>query len=151
MTPKERARLIAETMLSREGTGPAWGVEIEDIDEGYARISMTLRADMLNGHGIAHGGMLFSLADTAFAYACNSYNHRAVASGVDINFVAPVQLGDILTAHGHARQQGGRNGVYDIEVTNPDGQTAALPFNPPPQVRVKSTPLVQPVLHTPGG
>ena len=79
MGPDQKARRIAEAMLASEGTGPAWGIEIEEVREGYARIRMTLRADMLNGHRIAHGGMVFALADTAFAYACNSRNVRTVA------------------------------------------------------------------------
>ena len=72
------------------------------------------------------GGFIFAVADTNFAYACNSFNHRAVAAGVDINFVAPAHLGDTLTAVGRARHQGGRSGIYDIEVTNQDGKTIAV-------------------------
>ncbi len=71
---------VAQAMLAAEGTGPAWGIGIEEAREGYARVSMRLRADMLNGHGIAHGGMIFALADTAFAYVCNGANHAAVAA-----------------------------------------------------------------------
>src|SRR5262245_15365228 len=73
------ARRVAETLFQREGTGPAWGVTIDEAREGYALIRMTLRDDMLNGHRIGHGGMIFALADTAFAYACNSRNENAVA------------------------------------------------------------------------
>ena len=81
---------------------------------------------MVNGHGTCHGGFIFAVADSTFAYACNSFNHRAVAAGVDINFLAPAHLGDLLTAHGHARHQGGRSGVYDIEVSNQDGKLVAV-------------------------
>jgi acyl-CoA thioesterase len=80
MIANETADKVARTMLSREGTGPAWGIEIEEAREGYARIRMRLRPDVLNGHGIAHGGVLFALADTAFAYACNSRNVKTVAA-----------------------------------------------------------------------
>ena len=78
------------------------------------------------GHGICHGGFIFALADTNFAYACNSFNHRTVAAGVDINFLAPAHLGDLLTARGQARQQAGRSGVYDIEVTNQANKLIAV-------------------------
>jgi phenylacetic acid degradation protein PaaD len=87
---------------------------------------MKVRQDMVNGHGICHGGFIFALADTNFAYACNSFNHKAVAAGVDINFIAPAHLGDTLTAVGSARHQGGRSGIYDIEVTNQDGKMIAV-------------------------
>jgi acyl-CoA thioesterase len=87
---------------------------------------MKVRQDMVNGHGICHGGFIFALADTNFAYACNSFNHYTVAAGVDINFIAPGHLGDTLTAVGNARHQGGRSGIYDIEVTNQEGKTIAI-------------------------
>jgi phenylacetic acid degradation protein PaaD len=93
---------------------------------GGAVVDMPVRQDMVNGHGICHGGFIFALADTNFAYACNSFNHKAVAAGVDINFIAPAHLGDTLTAVGSARHQGGRSGIYDIEVTNQDGKTIAV-------------------------
>lgn len=125
MTPKERARHIAETMLSREGTGPAWGLEIEDIDEGYARIAMVLRADMLNGHGIAHGGMLFSLADTAFAYACNSRNVPTVAQSATIVFLDPGKKGERVVAEAKESSLRGRSGVYAVKVFGEDGRTIA--------------------------
>ena len=88
------ARRVAEHLLSREGTGPAWGIEIEEAREGYARIAMTVRPDMLNGHAIAHGGMIFALADTAFAYACNSRNVSTVAQAASIVFLAQAKAGD---------------------------------------------------------
>ncbi len=85
-------------MLAAEGTGPAWGIEIEEAREGYARIRMTLTAAMLNGHGIAHGGMVFALADTAFAYACNSRNLRSVAAQASIIFLDQAREGEVLIA-----------------------------------------------------
>src|SRR5256885_13738607 len=87
------ARRVAQHLLSREGTGPAWGIEIEEARESYARIAMTVRADMLNGHAIAHGGMIFALADTAFAYACNSRNVSTVAQAASIGFLAQAKAG----------------------------------------------------------
>jgi acyl-CoA thioesterase len=86
---------------------------------------MPVRADMLNGHAICHGGFIFTLADSAFAYACNSYNLTTVASGAAIEFVASAREGDVLTAIARERSVTGRTGVYDIEVTNQHGETVA--------------------------
>ena len=86
MDADDLANRVAHEMLAAEGTGPSWGIEIEEARLGYARIRMTLRDDMLNGHGIAHGGMVFSLADTAFAYACNGGNVRTVAERARSSF-----------------------------------------------------------------
>lgn len=126
LTPQQVAARCAETLWPEDHAARAMGMELVEIGPGTARLRMTVRQDMGNCHGICHGGYIFAVADTAFAYACNSYNHRAVASGVDINFVTPAHLGDILTADGRARQQGGRSGIYDIEVTNQDGKLIAL-------------------------
>ena len=98
MTPNELADKVARSMLAAEGTGPAWGIEIEEAREGYARIRMTLRADMLNGHGIAHGGIVFALADTAFAYVCNGRNLRSVAAQASIVFLDQAKEGEVLIA-----------------------------------------------------
>jgi acyl-CoA thioesterase len=87
---------------------------------------MTVRPDMLNGHAICHGGFIFTLADSAFAYACNSYNLSTVASGCAIDFVAPAREGDVLTARAAERSIAGRTGVYDIDVVNQRGETVAL-------------------------
>jgi acyl-CoA thioesterase len=92
------ARRVAETLLQREGTGPAWGVSIDEAREGYARIRMKVRDDMLNGHRIAHGGMIFAIADTAFAYACNFRNENTVAQNATISFLAQAQAGEVLLA-----------------------------------------------------
>lgn len=125
MTPRERAKHIAATMLKREGTGPAWGIEIEDVDEGYARIAMVLRDDMLNGHGIAHGGMLFALADTAFAYACNSHNVATVAQSATIVFLDPGKKGERVVAEARESSLKGRTGVTAVKVFGEDGRTIA--------------------------
>ncbi|MHB1204974.1 MAG: hydroxyphenylacetyl-CoA thioesterase PaaI [Rhodospirillaceae bacterium] len=125
MTPRALANHVAATLLSREGTGPAWGIEIEAADEGYARIAMTLRDDMLNGHGIAHGGMLFALADTAFAYACNSRNVSTVAQSATIVFLEPGKKGERLVAEARESSLKGRSGVYAVKVFGEDGRTIA--------------------------
>ena len=87
MDANELAARVAQAMLAAEGTGPAWGIQIEEARDGYARLSMRLRPDMLNSHGIAHGGMIFALADTAFAYVCNGANHASVAAQASIVFL----------------------------------------------------------------
>ncbi len=125
MTPDQLARRIADHMLGEEGTGPHWGLEILEVRVGYARIAMTLRSDMLNGHRTAHGGMIFSLADTAFAYACNSRNVATVAQNANINFLAPAHEGDRLTAEARELSLVGRTGVYGVSVCKGDGQIIA--------------------------
>lgn len=114
--PDDLARAVAETMLAREGTGAAWSVELEAARQGYARAAMTIRADMLNGHRTAHGGMIFALADSAFAYACNSRNQATVAQHAAISFLSPVREGERLTAEAQERTLEGRSGVYDVVV-----------------------------------
>jgi acyl-CoA thioesterase len=116
---------IALAMLAAEGTGPAWGIEIEAAREGYARIRMRLRPDMLNGHGIAHGGMIFALADTAFAYACNSRNVRTVAAQASIAFLSPAESGEWLIAEAEEQALVGRSGVYGVIVRGEDGRILA--------------------------
>ena len=124
--PDTLARRVAEHLLSREGTGAAWAVEIEDVREGYARIAMNVRKDMLNGHGIAHGGMIFALADTAFAYACNSRNVSTVAQQASIVFLAQAIEGDKLIAEAKERGGSGRSGVYAVTVRNVKGEDIAV-------------------------
>lgn len=119
------ARRVAETLLAREGTGPAWGIEIEDAREGQARIRMKLRDDMLNGHRIGHGGMIFALADTAFAYACNSRNENTVAQNASISFLTPAQPGETLVAEAREVSRSGRSGVYQVSVRAGDGRVVA--------------------------
>jgi len=121
----ELARRVAKHLLSREGTGAAWGIEIKEARKGYARIAMTIRADMLNGHAIAHGGMIFALADTAFAYACNSRNVSTVAQAASIVFLAPAKEGERLVAEAREQALSGRSGVYAVTVTAADGRKIA--------------------------
>jgi acyl-CoA thioesterase len=121
----ELARRVAKHLLSREGTGPAWGIEIKEVRKGYARIAMTVRADMLNGHAIAHGGMIFALADTAFAYACNSRNVSTVAQAASIVFLAQAKEGERLVAEAREQALSGRSGVYAVTVSAADGRKIA--------------------------
>lgn len=119
------ARRVADAMLAREGTGRAWGIVIEDAREGYAVVRMQVRADMLNGHDMAHGGMIFALADTAFAYACNSRNEATVAQNASISFLNPARAGDVLIAEAHEAARTGRSGVYHVSVRAVDGRVIA--------------------------
>jgi acyl-CoA thioesterase len=126
LTPEQVARRCAEIMWPDDHAARGLGMRIADVGPGTATLTMAVRSEMVNGHGICHGGFIFAVADSTFAYACNSFNHRAVAAGVDINFLAPAHLGDMLTARGHARQQGSRSGVYDVEVANQTGKLIAV-------------------------
>jgi acyl-CoA thioesterase len=121
----ELAAAVADHMLASEGTGPAWGIRIEEAREGYARLAMTLRADMLNGHGIAHGGMIFALADTAFAYACNSRNAKTVAAQASIVFLGTAHEGETLVAEAEETASAGRSGVSRVAVRTSDGRPVA--------------------------
>ena len=117
---------VAASMYARDTATQALGIRIADVGPGSAELAMPVRADMLNGHEICHGGFIFTLADSAFAYACNSYNLNTVASGCAIEFIAPARSGDVLTARAQERQLAGRTGVYDVEVANQRGETVAL-------------------------
>src|SRR3954470_19115365 len=125
MIANELADKVARAMLAAEGTGPAWGVEIEEAREGYARVAMTIRADMLNGHGTAHGGMIFALADTAFAYACNGRNVKTVAAYASIAFLDAVREGEVLVAEAREAALAGRSGVYNVAVRGEGGRAIA--------------------------
>ena len=120
------AERVAAAMWSRDDASKGLGMRIVGIGPGRAELAMTVRADMLNGHAICHGGFIFTLADSAFAYACNSYNLTTVASGCAIDFLAPAREGDVLTAVAQERSASGRTGVYDIEVQNQHGERIAL-------------------------
>jgi acyl-CoA thioesterase len=124
--PQAQAEAIGRELYGRDATSQALGIALEEIRPGYARMKMTVRADMVNGHDLAHGGLIFTLADSTFAFACNSHNHVTVAQGATIEFLAPGRLGDVLTAEGREQHSSGRTGVYDIVVTNQDGRTIAL-------------------------
>jgi acyl-CoA thioesterase len=121
----ELANRVAHGMLSAEGTGPAWGIVIEEAREGYARLSMEVRADMLNGHGIVHGGMVFALADTAFAYVCNGRNEKTVAAQASIIFLGSAEQGETLVAAAQEAAVAGRSGVTRVSVETSEGRAIA--------------------------
>jgi acyl-CoA thioesterase len=125
MDANKLANRVAREMLAGEGTGPAWGIQIEEAREDYARISMVVRADMLNSHGIAHGGMIFALADTAFAYVCNGANHASVAAQASIVFLDKVREGETLIAEASEVAREGRAGVTRVAVRTCDGRAIA--------------------------
>ena len=128
-TPAEAQALaerVARAMLDRDPASQKLGMHIGRVAPGRAEVTMTVRPDMLNGHAICHGGYIFTLSDSAFAFACNSYNLNTVAQGCAIEFLAPAREGDVLTARAAERSRAGRTGVYDIEVTNQRGETVAL-------------------------
>jgi acyl-CoA thioesterase len=106
-----------EKMMASDNASRMLGIELVDYGDGWARAQMTVRDDMVNGHGICHGGPIFSLADTAFACACNSWGPVTVAASADIVFVAPARGGDLLVAECQMRSRYGRNGIYDVAVT----------------------------------
>ncbi|WEN41559.1 Acyl-coenzyme A thioesterase PaaI [Thauera sp. GDN1] len=124
--PQALAEAVATAMWSRDRAAQALGMRIDSVGPGTATLSMRVRSDMVNGHHICHGGLIFSLADTAFAYACNAYNRNTVASGCNIDFVAPGKEGDTLQAEAVERSASGRTGVYDVTVRDSAGRTVAL-------------------------
>jgi acyl-CoA thioesterase len=119
------ARTIAETLLARETAAHAWGITLDSVQEGYARVRMTVRADMLNGHRTAHGGIIFALADSAFAYACNSRNQASVAQHASIAFLSPAAEGDVLVAEASLGAELGRSAAYTVTVRIVDGHPVA--------------------------
>lgn len=125
MDANELANRVACEMLSKEGTGPAWGIAIEEARLGYARLSMAVRGDMLNGHGIVHGGMVFALADTAFAYVCNGRNEKSVAAQASIVFLGSASEGETLTAEAEELASARRSGVTRVSVRAGDGRPIA--------------------------
>ena len=120
------AQLAARRMWDDDKASQALGMSLSDIGPGSAALSMTVRADMANGHGMCHGGFMFLLADSAFAFACNSHNQRAVAAGAEIHFVAPAKVGDVLTARATEQHRADRSGFYDVRVTDQNGVLIAL-------------------------
>jgi acyl-CoA thioesterase len=123
----DRARRCAERMYADDVASQALGIVIIDVEPGRATATMVVRDDMLNGHGICHGGYVFTLADTAFAFACNTYDEVTVAAGADVSFLAPVSAGCTLTAVAVERSRRGRSGLYDVTVHTED-RTAVAEF-----------------------
>ena len=120
------AERVAQGMLAEDAMSRTLGISILEIRPGYARLKMTVRPDMANSHSICHGGAIFTLADSAFAFACNSYNRSTVASGCSIDFVTPARIGDELIAEATERALPGRLGLYDVAVTDQSGHPIAF-------------------------
>lgn len=126
MSAKQLAEVSIQALYDREPAAQDMGIKIVSVDEGRATLSMLVQHRMLNGHQGCHGGYLFALADTAFAYACNSRNVNTVAQGCSIEYLAMAKEGDCLTAVAHERALGGRTGCYDVEIVNQDDVMVAL-------------------------
>lgn len=126
MTPQTRAEKCAALMMAQDAASRGLGMALDDIAPGQAVLSMQVTETMLNGHGICHGGFTFTLADSAFAFACNSYNQLTVAQQNQITYVAPALLGDRLSARAVEASRAGRSGTYDVTVTKDDGTVVAL-------------------------
>lgn len=120
------AATAGTTMFARDHAAQRLGITVEEVRPGYARLAMTVGADMVNGHAVGHGGLTFALADTAMAYASNSYNRVSLAQQASINFLAPARLGERLVAEAVEQSRSGRAAIYDVRVTNPGGTTIAL-------------------------
>ena len=124
-TPTALARACAESMWADDHASQHLGMEITHVGPGEATLAMNVAGFMVNGHGIVHGGYIFTLADSAFAFACNSYNQRAVAQHCSITFLRPVHVGDRLTATARETIRSGRSGIYDVRVVDRLGDTVA--------------------------
>lgn len=120
------ARAASEAMWRADRASKWLGMQLEEVRAGYTRLSMTVTAEMTNGQDYCHGGLIFSLADSSFGFACNSHNQRALAAGCAIEFLAPARLGDRLTAECREQATVGRTGLYDARVTNQKGELIAL-------------------------
>lgn len=126
MTPQDRAKRVADAMWAQDNASKSTGMELVEIGEASATLALTVGPQHCNGHGICHGGITFLLADSAFAYACNSRNQSTVAQHNSITYTAPGRLGDRLTARAVEVSLTGRSGIYDVTVTNQDGTRIAL-------------------------
>ena len=120
------AQATADSMFARDEATKSLGMTILEVAPGYAKLTMPVRPDMLNGHQTCHGGFIFALADSAFAFSCNSYNFNTVASGCSIEYLAPGRAGDLLTAEAIEQSRASRTGVYDVTVSNQEGTRIAL-------------------------
>ena len=126
LTPQQLAEHVRTAMYANDGASQALGMQVVAISPTSATMTMTVRADMLNGHATCHGGFITALADSAFAFACNSRNDMTVASGLSIDFLAPAREGDRLTAEAAEVSLAGRTGVYDVNVRNQRGEAIAV-------------------------
>ncbi len=126
LSPQQTAERVRDGMFANDRASRLLGLRIVEVGPGTATLSMTVRADMLNGHGTCQGGLLSALADSAFAFACNAYDELTVASGFSVDLVAPGRLGDVLNARCIEVSKAGRTGVYDCDVTNQRGERIAV-------------------------
>ena len=126
MTENEIAKQCYETMWSKDRAAQDLGISVNVTEPGSAQASFKIRKSMVNGHELCHGGYIFTLADTAFAFACNTYNRVTVAASASIEFVRPARLGDTLVATATEVSRGGRTGIYDATVRNQDGEVVAI-------------------------
>jgi acyl-CoA thioesterase len=120
LSPDDLARACAEAMWQEDDASKGLGMEIVEINQGQATLTMTVKPNMVNGQRIAHGGFIFTLADSAFAFACNTHNERTVAAQGNISFIRPGRLGDRLVATAREISRNGRSGIYDVRVTAGD-------------------------------
>ena len=120
LSPEDVARACADAMWAEDEASRALGMKLLGVAPGEAEISMPVTADKVNGQKICHGGFIFLLADSTFAFACNTYNQRVVAQHCAVSFLRPAQLHDLLTAHAREVHRGGRSGIYDVRVTAGD-------------------------------
>ncbi|KPL52879.1 phenylacetic acid degradation protein PaaD [Prosthecomicrobium hirschii] len=125
LSPEALARACADLMWAEDKASRGLGMVIDEVGPGRSVLSMTVTEAMVNGHGLCHGGYIFTLADSAFAFACNTYNANTVAAGCQIAYVAPGRLGDRLTARAVERSRSGRSGIYDVTVSRQDGTVLA--------------------------
>lgn len=125
MTPQELAEASAKAMWNDDSASQRLNMSLDHIGPGAADLTMTITAEMSNGHGNCHGGYIFTLADSAFAFACNSYNQLAVAQHCSITYLIPGRIGDRLTARAREVSRRGRSGIYDIRITNQSGEHVA--------------------------
>ena len=125
LSSDDLARACAEAMWQEDDASKGLGMEIVEVKPGHATLAMTVRPDMVNGQRIAHGGFIFLLADSAFAFACNSHNERVVAAQCNISFIKPGKLGDRLVATAREISRSGRSGIYDVRVTADEGTVIA--------------------------
>jgi acyl-CoA thioesterase len=126
LSPDELARACAEAMWKEDDASKGLGMKILEVRAGQATLSMTIGPRMVNGQRIAHGGFIFTLADSAFAFACNSHNERVVAAQGNITFIRPAKLGDLLVAQAREISRSGRSGIYDVRITA--GETVIAEF-----------------------
>ncbi|MES5482534.1 hydroxyphenylacetyl-CoA thioesterase PaaI [Bradyrhizobium sp. INPA03-11B] len=145
LTPEDLARACADAMWKEDDASKGLGMELVEIKPGHATMAMTVQPHMVNGQRICHGGYIFTLADSAFAFACNSHNDRAVAAQGNVTFIRPGKLGDRLVATAREISRSGRSGIYDVRVTAGDsviaefrGHSRVIPGSWLPELDIKA-------------